>query len=196
MVLCRSPKPCDLGSKPSKPANLIYKVYLIMRDMVGYEDRYSITEDGQVWSKLSKKFLSLHKTASGYLTFATKIGGRDGVPKCFKVHRLVAEAYIPNPENKPHINHKDGNKENNSASNLEWVTTSENMRHAYATGLNEARKGFDNPKSKLSKDDIAEIRRTYIPRSRVYGARALSKKFGVSHTTIQNIVNGKIYIAA
>ena len=159
--------------------------------MVGYEDRYSITEDGQVWSKLSKKFLSLHKTDRGYLTFATKIGGRNGVSKCFKVHRLLAEAYIPNPENKSYVNHKDGNKENNSVSNLEWVTNEENMNHALLNGL--IHKGEDHKYSSLKNSDIEYIRNNYKPRDKVFGGKALANRLGVSPQVIYKIVQGKTY---
>lgn len=120
---------------------------------------------------------------SGYSVFATKIGGRSGKCFCFRVHKLVAETYIPNPYNKPEVNHIDGNKLNNHVSNLEWVTHRENMGHAYTTGLIDLnnRRGINHKRSKLSECEIKEIRDSKET------SRVLSKKYGVDHTTISKI---------
>ncbi len=103
----------------------------------------------------------------------------------FLVHRLVAEAFIPNPENKPCINHKDGNKLNNHVSNLEWCTHSENNKHAYKEGLRSA-KGERNGMSKLTKDDVDFIRTHYVKRSKDFGFAALGRKFGVNPKTVEH----------
>ena len=105
-----------------------------MIDVIGYECLYSVTQDGQVWAyqnRLHKgKFLkpSLKK---GY-PFVCLCKDSKIVQKT--VHRLVAEAYLPNPDNLPQVNHKDSNKENNNLSNLEWCTASQNKKHSWDAG--------------------------------------------------------------
>jgi len=102
----------------------------VFKDVVGFEDYFQISNLGNIFSKRSNRVLKTHITKRGYVSLATKIGGRQGTNHCFRVHRLVAEAFLPNPENKPEVNHIDGIKTNNKISNLEWVTAEENMNHA------------------------------------------------------------------
>lgn len=93
---------------------------------------YSVSDDGRVRNDQREKQKSLKKTPSGYLAVDLY---RNGKRTTAKVHRLVGEAYIPNPMGLPQINHMDGNKFNNSSENLEWVSAKDNMAHAVRTGL-------------------------------------------------------------
>jgi hypothetical protein len=102
-----------------------------MKQIKGFED-YLITLDGKLFSLKTMKFLKLRVTNAGYNQI--QLFNKDGY-KYFSVHRLVAEAYIPNLENKEQVNHMDGNKLNNLACNLEWMTRSENQKHCSDTGL-------------------------------------------------------------
>lgn len=102
-----------------------------MKDVAGYEGLYAVTSCGKVWSYRRKKFLTPVATGNGYL----RVGlCKDGQIKLYMVHRLVADAYIPNPENLPQINHRDENKTNNCLQNLEWCDAKYN--HNYGT-INE-----------------------------------------------------------
>lgn len=92
---------------------------------------YLVTRDGRVFSKNGQE-KKPSQNYKGYLVVSLRNKGKQYLRR---VHRLVALAYIPNPENKPDINHKDGNKQNNQVENLEWVTNSENHRHASTAGL-------------------------------------------------------------
>lgn len=98
----------------------------IRKTINGYED-YEITSWGRVLNKKTGTFLNPYVHDKGYLR--VDLYGKQG-KKHFKVHRLVAEAFIPNLGGKPQINHIDGNNQNNSVSNLEWVTNRENNLHA------------------------------------------------------------------
>ena len=101
--------------------------------VVGFESMYIVSNTGRVKSLRRNKMLAQNPSGtSAYmyvkLTVQRKLHNRS-------VHRLVAQAFVPNPNCKPMVNHIDGNKLNNNACNLEWVTCSENHRHAFAIGL-------------------------------------------------------------
>lgn len=95
------------------------------------ETLYSVSDDGQVRND-SRNTLLKQSTEQDYKTVGLHINKK---PKKYRVHRLVAMVWIDNPDNKPYVNHIDGNRSNNQVSNLEWVTPSENTQHAVSTGL-------------------------------------------------------------
>ena len=102
----------------------------VWKDIVGYEGKYQISNLGNV---RNFKFKLIKYTVSNYGYI--RIGLRNHGKRMYSIHRLVAIAFIPNPDNKPYINHIDGNKSNNNVTNLEWVTQSENEKHAHRLGL-------------------------------------------------------------
>ena len=124
----------------------------VFRDVLGYEGLYQVSNYGRVKSLERKnifycglrkkhlerptkeKILNYNKSNRGYLQVCLT---KDGKSKTYTVHRLVAKAFLPNLKNKKQVNHIDGNKENNNIDNLEWVTSSENNKHAFITGLNK-----------------------------------------------------------
>lgn len=93
---------------------------------------YYITEFGNVFNTKSNTVLTWCDNGNGYKYVAIKV---DGKMKNKTIHRLVAETFIPNPNNLPQVNHKDGNKNNNHVSNLEWITARDNNQHAIDKGL-------------------------------------------------------------
>lgn len=99
-------------------------------------DKYLIDEYGNVYSKYWKKFLN-QRESKGYLRVALSFDGEKEARQ-ISVHRLVALQFIPNPENKPHVNHKDNNPKNNHVSNLEWCTQKENVDYSFKHGNRKA----------------------------------------------------------
>lgn len=112
----------------------------IWKDVEGWEGQYQVSNLGRI-----KSFPKTWWTGRHYITTPERIIRGQGEylkVKCGYIHQLVAKHFIPNPENKPTVNHKDGNKHNNCVNNLEWATYSENIKHAYNTGLNPSTKGI------------------------------------------------------
>ena len=113
--------------------------------------------------------------------------------KDYSVHRLVAIAWIPNPDNLPQVNHKDGDKQNNTVENLEWVTNLENMSHARRHGLfPENPRGDPHGMSKLQEWQVREIKRDLKSYRRGL-LTELGKKYGVLKTTISEIRAGRTW---
>lgn len=112
----------------------------IYKDIKGYEGHYKACSNGTILSVKNGKVkeLSIINRGLGYKAVHLCLNNKS---KLFNIHRLVAETFLPNPENKPTVNHKDGNKSNNSIDNLEWATYSENNKHAIVSGLNKITKG-------------------------------------------------------
>ena len=124
----------------------------LYKPIPGYEDKYMVSNLGNVMSMnylntMKSKVLTPIKHHGGYLIIHL------GANKIRLIHTLVAEVFIPNPDNKKYVNHIDGSKHNNTVSNLEWVTSKENMNHAIRNGLRDPhctnqRSGKGNAQSK------------------------------------------------
>ena len=154
-----------------------------LRDIPGVEG-YKVTRDGHVWSKLTSIWLKSRVDHRVYvLVYCNQKG--------YRVHRLVALAYLDNPTQLPLVNHKDGDKKNNHASNLEWCDDRQNKLHAYANNLMRGRRGSNHHDSKLTEENVREIRRRLADGT---GNNAtLGHEFGVHSTTVSQIRNGRIW---
>lgn len=170
-------------------------------DVLGYEGLYAINRRGDIYcypkmravrGLVRERIMKKYKEKDGYINACFY---KDGAKKYFKVHILVAKTFIPNPFNKPCINHKDGNKENNCVDNLEWCTYSENHKHAYKNGLkvvsNKTKNACISRRRKLSFEDAEKIRQLYSTGN--YSQRELARMFNMQQTNVGDIINFKTY---
>ena len=154
---------------------------------------YVISKEREVVSKcggtytIKERILKPSVAGKGYMSVSLC---RYGVSTRVYIHRLVAELFVPNPNNYNVVNHIDGNKNNNSASNLEWCSYSENNQHAYDIGLHG--RGDKHYRSKLSYDDVKIIKHKYF----IDGCSIpeICKMFPVVHrASIHDILKGKTW---
>lgn len=168
--------------------------------ILGFDYEYVVTNKGEIISHARyhnhNMVMKPHKDKTGYMNIGLIKNGRSTV---HRVHRIVACAFIPNPENKPYINHKDGTRDNNCVDNLEWCTQKENAYHAIHTlgrwsrseKQSEAARALGITHRKLTMDDAREIRRIYA--SGEMGCHRLSKKYHLSKKNILDIIHERSY---
>jgi len=165
---------------------------LYLEPNVGGFNNYHITKDGRVINRVTGKERKLQKNKNGYLYCDL---WDNKMCKVMRVNRLVALAYIENPENKTQVNHIDGNKENNNVNNLEWVTAKENTIHAYRTGLASNPKGEDSPNyGKLnngSSKPVVAIDGNGNEFEFKSAREAIRQGYGSSPSKISSCINGK-----
>jgi len=174
------------------------------KDVQGYEGSYQISDYGKVKSlqrkvntrnvggRISKeKILKSSLNAYGYPLVVLCC---NNIRTTTLVHRLVAKAFINNLNNCPQVNHKDGNKQNNKLENLEWVTQSENEKHAYRTGL-KSKRGEKNCFAKLTQKAVMDIRGKIKDKENTKKYRTIiADSYNVTERTISRIVNNENWI--
>lgn len=153
---------------------------------------YEVSNLGRVRNTKSKKLLKLQTNASGYYIFSAYI--EPNKPVTTPVHRAVAEVFLGKCPNNYEVNHIDGNKKNNNVNNLEYVTRSENLLHAYKIGLRKGpkanpRRGEDHPFAKLKEEDVILILKTH--RETGYGDRKLARILGFPKSAIGPILRNR-----
>lgn len=162
----------------------------MLKSIKDYEDYYSVSDEGFVVNDKTGRILkpdncraARHKNPYLRITLS-----KDNVQQKFALHRIVATHFIDNPENKPEVNHLDGNRWNNARSNLEWNTTEENLKHEQETGL--FLKGVDHGNAKYSEEQVHLIRRLT---ERGYSRKECAESAKVTLSFVKDVRNGRAW---
>lgn len=161
------------------------------KSITGYEGIYEVSDTGKVksiyYKRTKKEIILTPCIIQGYSLY--KLVSLDGKRKWHRANRLVAIQFIPNPENKLTVNHKDGNKLNNTIDNLEWATPLENTTHAIKTGLRDTR-GQKHPMTNIIDDEVIFMRNVYVKRK---NAGWLMRLFDISKNQLNDIVKRRTW---
>lgn len=161
-------------------------------DVARYQGRLKINKDGDLYSLISKKILKPHKMPNGYIAYSIMLN-HPRRTRTEYLHRLLAETFIPNPENKATINHINGDKSDNRLENLEWCTQSENNIHAIKTNLRTPNvSGLE--KERQRKRVLSDEEVTYIKKHNNLSVKELSIILNNKHTyAIYDCKSGKSF---
>lgn len=166
----------------------------------GFELHYEVSDWGNVRgitrvhksNNFNKIFIGVPmKSRPSVWGYPSVVLSKNRERKCCRVHRLVAIAFLPNPEKLPEVNHGDGDKFNNCSENLWWCTSSENKFHAFKTGLKVPLIGSQHGNSKLTEVDVYDIK--ILLKSRVYSHQFIANTYKVCRQTIGDIRSNKIW---
>lgn len=156
----------------------------VWKDIVGLEGHYQVSDKSRVRNVKTGRVLKTGTKNQGYEQVRFSV---NGIKTTKKVHRLVAEAFIPNPSSLPYINHINSVRDDNRIENLEWCTAQHNVQHGYDSGSN-SNSGENHPTAILDWDSVFEMRKLH---SEGESYSSISKKFGVKYDTAWKAIKGK-----
>ncbi len=185
---CSDCKKCQSKQKARKVISIPDLEGEFWKDIIGLEEVFVVSNKGRIrrimhrknpTNRLMKQFFD--KEGEGYMQIPLCNLGKKTF---FLVHRTVAISFIPNPENKPEVNHKDGDKTNNCVENLEWATSLENIRESWRMGLSKSRTGEKHHNSKLTEKEVLEIRNI----GNTMSQKEIGRLYGINHQAVYKIL--------